>query len=592
MSMIYFPKNTWFRVLLSFSILLLLAIFALVLNRELKSRRMEQFLEESPARIVSQMSLQQKVGQLFHIGIVGKTLTKATKEIIRKYKVGGVILFAENLGTPQEITSLNTALQTSSVKHSDIPLFISTDQEGGRVKRLGPEATMEFPGAMALGQTANPLYAKEVGFVTGYELRKLGINWMLAPVLDINSNPKNPVINVRSFGSRPELVAQMGRAYIKGNRQALSLSAIKHFPGHGDTDIDSHLELPRINKSLAELETMELLPFRQAIQAGGAEVLMTAHILFPSLDAKRPATLSAKIIKQLLREKLGFNGVIMTDAMEMKAISRYYKPTQAAKLAFQASVDIILLTKGDNLGGMYQALLKGFRDQSLSVEQLETSVMRQLRLKLRRGLLSRWSSPYDKQTPDLQVHWDYLERVSQHQYNQIQDKYRKKGISLNTAIARDSIRSIRWPFFGIELKNFDRVHLLVHSQAMHDQALRMGIPSKRVHTLGRSQDILQVLRRSSDEIWLIELDAKSIKTWNRLLAKQQHRQSQRSSNNNEIATTIALYTGNPFLEIHLPQRGAILTSCSESPASRAALVYRALYPGKIIHIADVIESLL
>ena len=580
-------QNSWLKVTFWVCTPLLLVIFILVLNRELKSRHVEELLQEIPSQIVSQMSLQEKVGQLFHVGISGKSLNKATKEIIRKYKVGGVILFADNLGTPEKIIRLNKKLQMTSVKYNAIPLFISTDQEGGRVNRVGTEGTMDFPGAMALGQTANPIYAEEVGFVTGYELRKLGINWILAPVLDVNNNPKNPVINVRSFGSQPELVAKMGNAYIKGNKEALSLSAIKHFPGHGDTNVDSHLDLPQINKSLEELEAMELLPFRKAIEKGNAEVLMTAHILFPSLDEKQPATLSTHIIKNLLRKKLDFNGMVSTDAMEMKAISKRYKPERAAKLAFQASVDILLLTKTNKLRRMYKALLKGFQSQELSLEELDVAVTRQVRLKLQRGLLFRWGSPHAQKKPKWIRHWDYLERKTQHQYHKIQKKYKDQGIQLNTAIARDSIRSLRKPFPGLRLKDLDRVHLLVHSQAMRKQALLMGIPWKNIHKLRQPQDLFRILQRDSKEIWFIELDAKRIRAWNKLLVKKKD-YSKSKRRDMDSATTIALYTGNPFLSIRSPQKGAVLISCSESSASRGALVYRALYPDKPVPNTDLL----
>ena len=545
---------------------------------------------ENSLRIISELSLEEKVGQLFHIAIEGTELEENKQKLIERYKVGGIILFAENLKNSFQIRKLNEDLQRQSIRSSAIPLFISTDQEWGKVNRLGPEASTPFPSAMALGQTAKPIYVEEAAFITAYELRQLGLNWVLAPVLDINNNPKNPVINIRSFGSNPKLVTQMGKAYIRGNRRALSLSAIKHFPGHGDTDVDSHLALPRINKSLEEMKKTELLPFQSAIQDkdAKAEALMTAHILFPLLDSEKPASLSPRILKKILRRDLGFKGLVITDAMEMKAISQRYTPQRAARLAFQAGVDIILLGergKGNRrLHAMYKGLLEDFRKKRLGHKELDRAIERQLSLKMRRGLFHRWGSPYRNKSKESQSYWEKQEKRVQNHYKRIIRKYDRMGINLNTLISRDSITAMHKSFRGLSLKEFNRVRLLVQSESMRKQALQMGIAPQHIYKLYKNADILRIpmqAKFNGGEIWLLELRAASLGFWNRL-AKRQKKEKRRD------ISLIGLYTGNPFLPLEAPKKGAVLSSCSNTEASKRALIYRVLYPGKIIPKTNLI----
>ncbi|HBS06259.1 MAG TPA: beta-glucosidase, partial [Leptospiraceae bacterium] len=218
----------------------------------------EQSLQEMTNRIVSSMTLEEKVGQLIHIGISGKDMRAGIESEIRKYHPGGVILFGINLGTANQVKNLNQSLQKASLEHTGIPLLISIDQEGGRVVRL--THITQFPGAMAMGQAGDAQMARSVGFVTASELLDFGFNLVLAPVLDINNNPKNPVINTRSYGSNKSTVTQMGLAYMEGVQMAGSIPVIKHFPGHGDTTVDSHHDLPTISKTLDQLKSQELIP--------------------------------------------------------------------------------------------------------------------------------------------------------------------------------------------------------------------------------------------------------------------------------------------------------------------------------------------
>lgn len=289
--------------------------------------------------------LNNTVGQLLVVGLEGKQITPEVKELINTYHVGGIILFSRNIGTPAEVLKLTTDLQKEAKKASyRYPLLICVDQENGIVRRLG-EGTTIFPGAMALGATEDINNAYNIGFATGKELLSLGINWNLAPVLDVNNNPENPVIGVRSFGESAEKVAQFGRKTVKGMQEAGVITTLKHFPGHGDTNMDSHLDLPIISHDLQRLEEVELKPFKECIEAG-ADTVMTAHIYFPAIESKEglPATLSKKVITDLLRKKLLFNGVVTTDCMEMDAISKTIGTEKGAVAAVKAGADFVMIS--------------------------------------------------------------------------------------------------------------------------------------------------------------------------------------------------------------------------------------------------------
>ncbi len=623
-------------IFLAFLGLLLAVSTAYAVVRELHNRRLTRIFEEMPRHIVSQMSLEEKVGQLLHIGVRGRDLTAYSRRLLRRCRVGGIILFAYNLGRPEEIRNLTEKLQKEAIDASGIPLLISTDQEGGRIRRVPAEGTVQFPGAMALGQTENPRYAEEVGFITGYELGKLGINWVLAPVLDVNNNPQNPVINLRSFGSQPQLVGRMGVAYLKGNRAALSVATIKHFPGHGDTDLDSHFALPVIAKSLAELETVELLPFQQAIDAG-AEVLMTAHILFPSLDKKHPATLSQPILTELLRRKMGFKGLITTDAMEMQAITKHYKLSQALYLSFNAGVDILLFTKeGKLISQAYQTLLKAFRSGKLAKEKLDRAVERQISLKYRRGLFYRYAAlplknrqlenrplkneplpneslkneslkneslkneplqneplqnellSEDRLLKDqliVKEHFAQLEREAEERYLALQQSYLQQGTDINTHISRAAVRSLRKSFTGLSSEELQQARMLLKSRPMLLQAKRMGIAAERLKTFRRCRDLLTALQRKQGELWIVEVPLHCRRTWNRL-AKIQNRSQERRFKDK----TIALYTGNPFLPMLIPDNGYVLASFSNTKASQSALLFRVVSERQTIKEANLMLS--
>ena len=291
------------------------------------------------------MSLQKKVGRLMIAGFKGITMSEEIKHLIHTYHIGGVILFGRNIGTPEEILALTNNLQAEAKKAGYVtPLLICIDQENGVVRRLG-EGTTIIPGAMLLGATHDPINARKAGNICGKELKALGINWNLAPVVDINNNPKNPVIGVRSFGENPADVAAMTKQSMLGMQEAGVMTTLKHFPGHGDTSVDSHLDLPVIEHDLDRLHSIELVPFKECI-AAGADAVMSAHVYFPALEKgdNVPATLSHSVITGLLRDELGFEGVITTDCMEMDAIAKRIGTVEGCVQAVEAGVDFVMVS--------------------------------------------------------------------------------------------------------------------------------------------------------------------------------------------------------------------------------------------------------
>lgn len=304
--------------------------------------------------IVRGMSIEQLLGQSLMVGFSGYSATPEALDLITAGHVGGVILFSRNFASPEQARALTASLQRAAHEAGHpLPLLIATDQENGIVRRTGPGTTF-FPGNAALGAIAAEAAAaaenatEAVARATGEELRSLGVNMNLAPDVDVANNPANPVIGVRSFGAEPELVARLGAAAIRGYRAAGIASTIKHFPGHGDTAVDSHQALPVINADRARLDTIELPPFRAGIVAG-ADAVMTAHIAMPAItsDLTLPATLATPILRGMLRDELGFGGVVISDCLEMHAINGGVGVAPGAVQALLAGADIVLISHLD-----------------------------------------------------------------------------------------------------------------------------------------------------------------------------------------------------------------------------------------------------
>src|SRR5512133_2270276 len=282
-------------------------------------------------------SLDRDVASLLCVGFAGKTPSPEVLELLDR-GVGGVILFARNVESAAQVAELVAALKRAAGR----PLLVTIDQEGGRVARLrAPQGFTELPPMRAIGAAGDDRLAFEVGALLGRELRAVGIDQDYAPVVDVDTNPANPVIGDRSFSSDPERVGRLGAAVALGLQAEGVAACAKHFPGHGDTSQDSHVDLPRLPHPLERLRRVELPPFRALAQAGVAAV-MTAHVVFESLDPRRPATLSPPVMR-LLREELGFQGCCVSDDLEMKAVAEHFPIEEAAPGAIAAGVDQLLV---------------------------------------------------------------------------------------------------------------------------------------------------------------------------------------------------------------------------------------------------------
>ncbi|MDQ1038497.1 beta-N-acetylhexosaminidase [Streptomyces sp. V3I8] len=353
--------------------------------------------------LVSRMTLEEKVGQLFVMRVYGHSATepdqadidanlaeigvRTAAELIAKYRVGGIIYFgwAHNTREPHQIADLSNGIQRASLaRPRGLPVLISTDQEHGIVARVGTPATL-FPGAMALGAGGSRTDARTAGRIGGTELRAMGILQDYAPVADVNVNPANPVIGVRSFGADPEAVAGLVAAQVKGYQGAGVAATSKHFPGHGDTETDSHYGFPVIEHTEAQWAELDAPPFRAAV-AAGIDSIMTAHIMVPALDpAGDPATLSRPILTGILRERLGYDGVVVTDSLGMQGVRTKYGDDRVPVLALKAGVDQLL--NPPELDVAWNAVLAAVRGGELTEARLDESILRILRLKAKLGLL-------------------------------------------------------------------------------------------------------------------------------------------------------------------------------------------------------------
>ena len=322
------------------------------------------------------MTIEEMVGQKFVVGFPGYELNEEVKEVIRKYKIGNIILFKENLRDEAQIKKLCAEIKEFITSVTGYPPFIMIDQEGGMVARL-PENMGNIPGAMAISATKDPHNAYIAGYYTGLQLKELGINFNLAPVMDINSNPSNPIIGCRSYGETPEKVSKYALQMIKGLDDAGVLSCAKHFPGHGDVSTDSHVTLPCVDKTLDELKGMELVPFKAAVE-NKVPAIMSAHILFPKIEKDRiPATMSKKILTDLLRKEMGFEGLILTDCLEMQAIKKFYGVEEGALAALKAGADIIMISHTPSyFPEVISRIEAAINDGSIATESIKESAER------------------------------------------------------------------------------------------------------------------------------------------------------------------------------------------------------------------------
>jgi len=501
--------------------------------------------------ILSKMTDEEKIGQIIHIAIPKNHLDPVALEEIKKLKPGGIILFGMNFGTKEEIIKLNSDLQKEAELLGILPFLISTDQEGGRVIRV--KSVQDFPGAMALGQIGNEAYTEKVGFITSYELSSHGVNLLLAPVLDINNNPENPVINTRSFGSDMGLVLKMASNYQKGAMEGGAIPVVKHFPGHGDTNIDSHLGLPVIQKNEDELFQMELIPFQKSIELG-IRVVMSAHIVYPKLDPDLPATLSPKILNGILRKKMNFDGVIITDAMEMKAIADNYFDKKPGKLAILAGADIILLTSWGKTTSDYKSMLEdAVKEKAFEIDGknlLNEAVKRQIILKLENGLLPSTCC----KSPKI-----YLEKFLKEKREFSKKKYsetfsKESPAEFNRMLSKKSIRSYGKQFVSLSEKELSKTEFFVKDPYLKTVLKKMKMKSVKVSKLGK------IFSKSKNaRLVLASEKLEDLAEIQKIIQKNPKRK------------IILLHYGSPFFEFPKGENLQILFSFSPTEGSLEAL---------------------
>jgi len=319
--------------------------------------------------------LQSRIGQLFMAGMPGTGPDENTLSLIREFNVGGIIFFSRNIEDPVQISRLCRDLQREALKSWGVPLFLAVDQEGGRVARLREPFT-SFPGNSAIASSEEPTkQAEEFGTVTAREMKLVGLNMNLAPVVDVRKGELEKHLQGRTFGESPEKVALLGRTVIRCLQENGVMAVAKHFPGLGQAKVDPHLHLPRIETSTEEIEKVSLVPFAAAIDQGVAGI-MSSHAIYPALDPERPATLARKVLTHLLRDTMAFQGLMITDDLEMGAIAGQRHVADASLLAFQAGADVLLICKGqehvaEGCRLLRDCLLKGQIQEERLVQSLK-----------------------------------------------------------------------------------------------------------------------------------------------------------------------------------------------------------------------------
>jgi beta-N-acetylhexosaminidase len=329
---------------------------------------------------MSQRDLRRHVGQLVIVGFDGHTVPADLKALAREFDLGGVIFFARNVVEPAQVVELS---REARELQKELPLWVSVDQEGGRVARLKRPFT-EWPPMVALGRSGDERLAERFAKALATELKAVGINLDYTPVLDVHTNPKNTVIGDRAFSERVEEVVRFGRIVIRALQEEGIAACGKHFPGHGDTLADSHDELPVVEHDPDRVRRVELVPFKAAIDAGVAGI-MTAHVLVPAFDEERPATLSSAIVDGLLKRELAYTGLVLSDDLQMKAIGARYSVAEAAVGAVAAGCDALLICGGSQepQAVALEALIRAVEDERLPLKRVEDAMARHRRVKER-----------------------------------------------------------------------------------------------------------------------------------------------------------------------------------------------------------------
>ncbi len=500
----------------------------------------------SPMLQPGSLTLEQKIGQLMIIGFDGLTVNAELRNMIVDYHVGGVILFARNVQSPEQVARLTNELQKIAIASGHPGLFIAIDQEGGRVARLTEETGFtEFPAAMAIAATGDPGNARRMAAAMAVEMRAVGINVDFAPDLDVNNNPSNPVIGVRSFSSDPAKVAEYGLAFAQGLQENGVLAFGKHFPGHGDTGVDSHIDLPLVPHDRARLDQVELVPFQAAIQADFAGI-MSAHVTFPAIDPTpgMPATLSYPVLTDLLRYELGYDGLIVTDSLEMGALAAHgYPPQVSAPLAFAAGADLLLFNRDHAMHRqVFASLVQAVGEGKISQEQVDASVQRILQAKQRFGLMA-------PQLVELEAVADSVRTI--------------EHLELSRNLARQSVTLLRDPRKLIPI-NTDQSTILVEPGAMRGLTKGLGDLTLQVDAQPASAQIADVIHVAHDRytviVMIYDLDnnTKQLKLMQELV--------------NRDVPIVVIAARNPFDVPLLPESVTVLVTYGFNPPVREALM--------------------
>ncbi len=450
----------------------------------------------SMEKSLSKLSLEEKIGQLFICGFDGFEADEQIKTLTKDYHIGGTVYFRRNVESVQQLAALSASLQALPRSHPELPLFISIDQEGGMVARLDHEGMSRIPGNMTLGAAGDVGLTEAAAVLAAKEMLALGINFNFAPCIDVNNNPSNPVIGVRSFGEDPLKVAEHGNAAIRGYQQTGVIATAKHFPGHGDTAVDSHRGLAVVPHDKERLSQIELLPFREAINAG-VDAIMTAHVIFPAFEPEEiPATLSRRVLTDLLRGELGYEGVIVTDCLEMHAISKSCGIPEGAVQAIEAGADIVLVshTLTDQIAAI-QAVHEAVLSGRLSEQRIDQSVERVLALKAKR--MAEFTSSYGGDPASVPVPLTppeesgaLLTRIAERSVTLVKDEG-NLPLSCNEPVL------VIWP----ELRHRTEVdEPAVHQYTLGD-ALRLYVERVVQSVIGThptDEEILAVLNQSAD----------------------------------------------------------------------------------------------
>lgn len=398
-------RKILYILLLSLIILVNIACNKVEENKEVVEEEIKDYFEDNDIdniddekdellEKIQSMSLKEKIGQLVIVGFEGTSMNEEIEKYIEEYKISGFIFFQRNIISSNEVFKLTNDMKLKNEINNSIPLFISVDEEGGRVSRF-PKEFRNLPAAKLIGTIDKKDISLEYGKLIGDKLKSFGFNLNYAPVLDINSNPKNPVIGDRSFSDKEDIVSTNSIEVINGLRQQDIIPVVKHFPGHGDTKDDSHINLPVAHKTIEELKKLELIPFKKAIYED-IEGIMVAHILYSEIDENYPTSLSKNIIEDLLRIDLGFEGVIFSDDMTMGAIVENYSLEDASIKFLDAGGDVLLICHGaDNPEKVLERIEEEILDKKLNETEIDKKVYRVLKLKEKYNLNDESLDSYD-----------------------------------------------------------------------------------------------------------------------------------------------------------------------------------------------------